>query len=75
VYAPWHGWYEPLAACGTSVREGDTLGYLHDFDRIDELPWPARANVDGHVICQAWSARVVAGQQIAMVGIDVPWPV
>ncbi len=74
VYAPWHGWYEPLVACGTNVREGDTLGYVHDFDRIDELPWPARANVDGHVICQAWSARVVAGQQIAMVGIDVPWP-
>jgi len=75
VYAPWHGWYEPVAACGTSVHEGDTLGFVHDFDRIDELPWPARANVDGHVICQAWSARVVAGQQIAMVGIDVPWPV
>jgi hypothetical protein len=47
---------------------------VHDFDRIDEAPWPAMANADGHVICQAWSARVVAGQQIAMVGLGVPWP-
>jgi N-alpha-acetyl-L-2,4-diaminobutyrate deacetylase len=74
TYAPWQGWYEPVIRCGTAVSAGDTLGYLHDFDRIDEKPWPARATVDGHVICQAWAARVVAGQQIAMVGIELPWP-
>ena len=74
VYAPWQGWYEPVLPCGTCVREGDTIGFVHDFDRIDERPWPAQAAVDGHVICQAWAARVVSGQQIAMVGIDVPWP-
>jgi N-alpha-acetyl-L-2,4-diaminobutyrate deacetylase len=74
VYAPWPGCYEPVVRCGTAVSAGETLGYLHDFDRIDEAPWPARAAVDGHVICQAWEARVVAGQQIAMVGLELPWP-
>lgn len=75
VYAPWRGWYEPVLTCGTAVRKGDTLGLVHDdFDRIDDQPWPARANVGGHVICQAWSARVVAGQHVAMVGLEVPWP-
>ena len=74
VYAPWQGSYEPVTPCGTAVREGDILGFVHDFDRIDEQPWPARASVDGHVICQAWTARVVAGQQIAMVGLELPWP-
>jgi len=74
VYAPWPGCYEPLARCGTAVTAGETLGFVHDFDRIDEQPWPAQAAVDGYVICQAWEARVVAGQQIAMVGLELPWP-
>lgn len=74
VYAPWRGCYEPLARCGTEVSAGETIGYLHDFDRIDEEPWAAKAAVDGYVICQAWEARVVAGQQIAMVGLELPWP-
>jgi predicted deacylase len=74
VYAPWQGCYEPVARCGAAVAAGDTLGYLHDFDRIDEAPWPAKAAVDGYVICQAWEARVVAGQQVAMVGFELPWP-
>ncbi len=74
VYAPWQGWYEPAVPCGTAVTAGETVGFVHDFDRIDEPPWHAEAAVDGYVICQAWAARVVAGQQIAMVGIDLPWP-
>jgi predicted deacylase len=72
-YAPWRGWYEPAVTCGTAVQEGDTLGFVHDFDRIDEPGWPVRAATDGHVISQAWGATVVAGQQIAMVGIELPW--
>jgi N-alpha-acetyl-L-2,4-diaminobutyrate deacetylase len=74
VYAPWQGWYEPIVRCGSAVRAGETIGLVHDFDRIDERPWPARAGLDGYVICQAWAARVPAGQQIAMVGIALPWP-
>jgi predicted deacylase len=74
TYAPWQGWYEPVKRCGTAVSAGETLGYVHDFDRIDDQPWPAKAAVDGHLICQAWEARVAAGQQIAMTGIELPWP-
>jgi N-alpha-acetyl-L-2,4-diaminobutyrate deacetylase len=74
VYAPWQGSYEPVVRCGSAVRAGETIGFVHDFDRIDEQPWPARAGLDGYVICQAWRARVLAGQQIAMVGFELPWP-
>ena len=66
--APFDGHYEPLVECGARVRRGDTVGLLHDFDRIDEPAWPARAGVDGIVIAQAWIAGVPRGQHIVVVG-------
>ncbi len=74
LYAPWRGWYEPLLACGEFVREGQTIAYVHDFDRIDEPPFAVKPKIDGYLVCQAWTASVVSGQQIAMIGIDTPWP-
>jgi N-alpha-acetyl-L-2,4-diaminobutyrate deacetylase len=74
VSAPWRGWYEPVLPCGAAVSVGDTVGYVHDFDRIDEEPWPARAGLDGYVLSQAWTARIHAGQHIVMVGQELPWP-
>ena len=74
LYAPWQGWYEPLLACGEFVRQGQTIAYVHDFDRIDGPPYAVKPRVDGYLVCQAWSAKVVAGQQIAMIGVETPWP-
>lgn len=71
--APFAGHFEPLVECGTDVRRGDTVGLLHDFDRIDLPPWPAQAGVDGVVIAQAWVATVAQGQHIVVVGQEVPW--
>jgi N-alpha-acetyl-L-2,4-diaminobutyrate deacetylase len=69
--APFAGHYEPLLDCGTPVKRGDVVGLLHDFDRIDQEPWPARAGVDGVVLAQAWVARVPRGQHIVVVGREV----
>lgn len=66
--APFEGHYEPLIDCGQEVKRGDTVGLLHDFDKIDDEPWPAVAGVDGLVIAQAWAAPIRRGQHIVVVG-------
>ena len=66
--APFDGHYEPILECGTRVKAGETVGWLHDFDHIDMAPWPARAGVDGIVLAQAWVAPVPKGQHIVVVG-------
>jgi N2-acetyl-L-2,4-diaminobutanoate deacetylase len=71
--APFAGHYEPLMECGTDVRAGETVGLLHDFDRIDLPPHPVTAGVDGVVIAQAWSAPVMQGQHVLVVGKAAPF--
>lgn len=66
--APFPGHYEEVQPCGALVREGDVVGRLHDFARVDEPAWPVPAGVDGIVIGQAYAARVLQGQQILAVG-------
>lgn len=66
--APFAGHYEPLHECGDIVAAGTVIGLLHDFERIDLPPWPARAGVDGIVIAQAWAAPALQGQHIVVTG-------
>jgi N-alpha-acetyl-L-2,4-diaminobutyrate deacetylase len=66
--APFAGHYEPFFDCGVAVKRGQTVGLLHDFDRIDLEPWPVIAEVEGILLAQAWSAQVSRGQHIAIVG-------
>lgn len=73
VVAPFAGHYEPLLECGADVREGDAIGLLHDFDRIDLPPWPVCAAVDGIVVAQAWATRVAQGQHIVVIGLEQAW--
>jgi len=69
--APFTGHYEPLIPCGTRVKKGDVVGLLHDFERIDEEPHPARAGVSGIVIAQAYKATVVQGTHYVVTGTIV----
>ncbi len=69
--APFDGHYESVLDCGTRVRTGDIVGYLHDFDHIDMAPWPVVAGVDGVVLAQAWVATVPRGQHIVVVGREL----
>lgn len=71
--APFAGHYEALIPCGTKVKKGDVVGLVHDFNRFDLDPWPARAGVDGVVIAQAWLAPVAQGQHIVVTGRIRPW--
>lgn len=73
ILAPFDGHYEPLHPPGTLVAAGDTVAYLHDFQRLDLAPWPVVARVDGLLAAQAWGARVVQGQHIAIVGQLLDW--
>jgi predicted deacylase len=66
--AAFDGHFEPVAALGQKVARGERLAYLHDFGRMDEAPLEVVAPHDGHVVCQAWGARVFAGQVISQVG-------
>ncbi|MDB5348843.1 MAG: putative deacylase [Planctomycetota bacterium] len=70
VPAPFDGHYEEVLLCGNRVRRGDLVGRLHDFQRIDERPWPVVASIDGVVVGQAWGARVRQGQFILCVGVE-----
>lgn len=72
--APWPGHYEPLHDCGTEVRAGELIGFLHDFHRIDEPPLELRARVSGVLLAQAWAARVQPGQHIAVIAQEVAPP-
>ena len=69
--APFAGHYEPLVECGANVKKGQTVGLLHDFDRIDTEPWPCIAALDGVVLAQAWVAPVPKGQHIVVVAKEL----
>ena len=69
--APYPGHYEPLIECGQRVSEGQTVGLLHDFQRLDEEPFEVRAGTGGIVVTQAWGARVEQGQMILMVAEEI----
>ncbi len=69
--APFAGHYEPLVECGVRVKRGQTVGLLHDFDRIDIEPWPCVAALDGVVLAQAWVAPVPKGQHIVVVAKEL----
>jgi N-alpha-acetyl-L-2,4-diaminobutyrate deacetylase len=68
VVAPFSGHYQPFFDCGVAVKHGQTVGLLHDFDRIDTEPWPVVAEVEGILLAQAWSAEVRRGQHIVVSG-------
>jgi N-alpha-acetyl-L-2,4-diaminobutyrate deacetylase len=73
VPAPFAGHYEPLLECGAEVHAGETVGLLHDFQRLDTEPHAIRAGVGGIVIAQAWQAPVRQGQHVLVVGQIVPF--
>ncbi len=73
LLAPFEGHFEPLVPLGGAVKNGQRVGLLHDFNHIDDPPFELLAPHDGHVICQAWGARVIQGQVVTQVGRLVAW--
>jgi N2-acetyl-L-2,4-diaminobutanoate deacetylase len=66
--AAFDGHFEPCAPLGAKIARGERVGRLHDFVRIDDPPLEIAAPHDGYVVCQAWGARVFAGQVISQLG-------
>lgn len=66
--AAFSGHYEPIVACGQRVKKGQTVGLVHDFQRIDTPAHEITAGVDGIVIAQAYAAEVFQGQHVLVVG-------
>lgn len=72
VVAPFAGHYEPVLHCGDTVKKGDLVAYLHDFEHIDLPPHPVRAGTDGVVLAQAW-AKAAQGQHMLVIGKEQEW--
>lgn len=71
VPAPFPGHYESVIGCGEYVKQGQIVGNLHDFYRIDDTPWPVRAGLDGYVLSQAFRQPVKQGSHILVVAKEV----
>jgi N2-acetyl-L-2,4-diaminobutanoate deacetylase len=63
------GIFEPVLAIGTKVSAGQTLGYLHNFELIDEEPTAIRAQVDGVFFACAIRAPILQGKHVALVAV------
>jgi predicted deacylase len=66
--AAFDGHFEPCVGLGQEVTRGERVAWLHDFTRIDDAPLEIVAPNEGYVMCQAWGARVFAGQVISQIG-------
>jgi N2-acetyl-L-2,4-diaminobutanoate deacetylase len=63
------GIFEPVLQIGSKVSTGQILGYLHDFELIDEEPTAIRAQVDGVFFACAFRAPILQGKHVALVAI------
>jgi len=73
ILAAFEGHFEPLVKLGEKVTKGQRVGWLHDFNRIDDPPMELVAGHEGYILCQAWGARVIQGQVITQVGRPIEW--
>ncbi|HZE98468.1 MAG TPA: succinylglutamate desuccinylase/aspartoacylase family protein [Planctomycetota bacterium] len=71
--AAFEGHFEPLVGLGQAVKTGRRVGWLHDFNRLDDPPMELPAPHDGDILGQAWGAKVIQGQGITQVGKPVEW--
>jgi predicted deacylase len=71
--ALYDGHYEEVTPCGAPVEEGELIGRVHNFDRLDEPADLVRAPFHGIVVAQAWHACVRRGQFVACVGLEQSW--
>jgi N2-acetyl-L-2,4-diaminobutanoate deacetylase len=63
------GLFEPVLELGSKVSAGQTLGYLHNFELIDEEPTAIRAQVDGVFFACAFRAPILQGKHVALVAV------
>ncbi|MBI2193354.1 MAG: succinylglutamate desuccinylase/aspartoacylase family protein [Planctomycetes bacterium] len=74
VLSPFEGHFEPAVPCGGWVAKEQLIGWVHDFDRIDDPPVELKSPHDGFVLCQAWQATVFRGEVVSVVSRRRDWP-
>jgi predicted deacylase len=73
ILAPFDGHFEPCIGQGQLLQKEQGIGFLHDFNRLDEPPLGIVAPREGYLLSMAWNARVAGGQTIAQVAKALPW--
>ncbi|TAN25825.1 MAG: deacylase [Castellaniella sp.] len=69
IYATRRGWFEPAAEVGDEVREGQTAGWLHDFQDCTAPQKELKFKVSGVVISRRLSVDSEAGDCLIQVGV------
>ncbi len=70
--APISGISEPLVPLGASVKKGQPVALIHDFERIDAPAVAITANMDGYLLVRRFRAQTVQGDVVAVVGQEIP---
>jgi len=73
ILADFTGHMEPLVDVGASLRKGDCIARLHNFERIDASPLEVLAPYDGIVAGLPTRAKVMEGQMVVMMGKVIEW--
>lgn len=71
VRAPGRGLFEPTAALGDEVKEGDLVGRLSDPERPERSPEEIRFATGGTVLCRRVPAMAEPGDVLVHLGEDV----
>ncbi len=70
-YASGEGLFEPVAALGDEVQEGDLAGYVHTPEDPGCEPTEARFEASGLVVCRRTPGRVIRGDCLYHLGCDL----
>ena len=71
VPAPLSGVFEPLQAVGTWVEQGQLVGRIYDFERVDSDPLQVQAPSSGFLIMQPVRAPITKGDTMIVIAQKV----
>jgi predicted deacylase len=69
--APISGVFEPILEVGARVEQGQLVGRLFDFERVDTAPMKISAPRSGYLIMQSFQAPVTKGDTMLVVAEEV----
>lgn len=74
VLAPDDGVFEPFAALGSDVREGDPVGQLVFLEDLTRAPVPLVAKRAGTLVCKRAPGRTECGDTLFVIAEDLASP-
>lgn len=72
VPTPFTGVYEPMYKVGTPVEEGQLIGRLYNFERVDEPAFEVRAPRAGYILTQPFRVPINKGDTMIVIAQEVP---